>query len=186
MPVDRKASNHLIPERVPAVTLTGLDGKRHALADFRAKTLIINFWATWCAPCRREIPLLQTLRQQRRAEGVEVVGIAVDFMDNVKQYVQNIKLDYPLLVGEEDGLAAAESFGMDLVLPFTIFADAQRRIVTVKVGELHADEAAVILDTVREINANTLDLAVAKPKLAAKIRDLANLRATQGAARSGR
>lgn len=180
------ATARVIPDRVPAVKLMGLDGKVHALADFHDATLIINFWATWCVPCRREIPLLRKLRHERHAEGVEVVGIAVDFNDSVAKYLASTPLDYPLLVGEEDGLAAAEAFGMDLVLPFTIFADSQRRIVTVKVGELHADEAAVIVDAVHRINSKTLDLAVAKAELAAKIRELAALRAQKGALGPGR
>lgn len=181
-PAVNSPARRVIPDRVPAVTLAGLNGKPRALADFRDKALVINFWATWCVPCRREIPLLRQLRRERRSSGVEVVGIAVDFQENVQKYARDIGIDYPLLIGEEDGLAAAESFGMDLVLPFTVFADAERRIVAVKVGELHADEAKLILDTVQQINAKTLDLALAKPQIAAKMRELATQRALEAAA----
>lgn len=166
-----------IPDRVPAITLAGLDGKPRALADFHDPVLIINFWATWCVPCRREIPLLQQLRREQHPNGVEVVGIAVDFADAVRSFVRQIGLNYPVLIGEEDGLAAADAFGIDMVLPFTVFADAQRRIVAVKVGELHADEARLIVGTVRRVNAGKLDLALARTEIAGTMRDLAAERA---------
>ena len=134
----------------------------------------MNFWATWCAPCRREIPLLKALRAERGGSGVEVVGIAVDFRDDVLEYAREIGIDYPLLIGEQDGLAAARAFGMDMVLPFTVFADGQRRIVALKVGELHADEAGFILDMVTEVNAGRLELAAARTAIAAKLRLLAD------------
>jgi hypothetical protein len=106
-----------------------------------------------------------------------VVGIAVDFREDVLKYARAIGIDYPLLIGEQDGLDAAQAFGMDMVLPFTVFADAQRRIVALKVGELHADEAAFILDIVAEVNAGRLELAPARTAIAAKLRILAANRA---------
>jgi hypothetical protein len=93
---------------------------------------------------------------------VEVVGVAVDFREDVVKYANDIGLDYPLLIGEEDGLAAADAFGINPVFPFTVFADGQRRIVAVKIGELHADEAAFILDHVQKINAGTLPVETAR------------------------
>lgn len=176
-PAPAAAAPRAIPERVPPVTLAGLDGKPRSLADFHDPVLVVNFWATWCVPCRREIPLLRSIRRENHASGVEVVGIAVDFADSVQKYVREIGLDYPLMIGEEDGLAAAESFGMDLVLPFTIFADAERRIVAVKVGELHADEASLIIGMVRKINAKSVEIAAARSEIASKLRDLAAQRA---------
>ena len=107
---------------------------------------MVNFWATWCDPCRREIPLLKSLRHERSGDRLEIVGIAVDFRDAVLHYTREIGIDYPVLIGEKDGLEAIEAFGMDTVFPFTVFADRQGRIVTVKVGELHRDEADFILD----------------------------------------
>ncbi|MGA1394097.1 MAG: TlpA family protein disulfide reductase, partial [Phycisphaerales bacterium] len=103
-------------------------------------------------------------------------GIAVDFREDVERYAAEIGLDYPLLIGEEDGLAAADAFGINPVFPFTVFADGQRRIVAVKIGELHADEAAYILDHIERINAGSLDLALAREQIRAEIRRLDALR----------
>lgn len=165
-----------IPEMLPDFTLATLEGPPRALSSFEHPSLIVNFWATWCAPCRREIPLLRQLRAERGARGVEVVGIAVDFRDDVERYAAEIGLDYPLLIGEEDGLAAADAFGINPVFPFTVFADGQRRIVAVKIGELHADESAYILDHIERINAGSLDLVLAREQIRAEIRRLDALR----------
>jgi thiol-disulfide isomerase/thioredoxin len=166
-----------IPEVLPDITMEDRDGRRRKLSDWFGRPLLINFWATWCAPCRREIPLLKRLRAERREQNLEVIGIAVDFRDEVIRYADTIGLDYPLLIGEDEGLAAAGAFGMDLVLPFSIFADRQGRIVTLKVGELHADEAAFILDTIREVDAGRQDLAAARKAIAGRLKELAVSRA---------
>lgn len=178
-PGDAEASARaltVIPEVLPDFSLATLEGPPRTLSSFEQPSLIINFWATWCAPCRREIPLLRELRATRADQGVEVVGVAVDFREDVERYAAEIGLDYPLLIGEEDGLAAADLFGIDPVFPFTIFADGQRRIVAVKIGELHADEAAYILDRVAEVNAGSLELATARTLIRDEIRRLDGLR----------
>ena len=177
LPAPPDAARRPIPEALPDFALATVEGPPRALASFKQPSLVVNFWATWCAPCRREIPLLKKIRKERGASGVEVVGIAVDFRDDVLKYARVIGIDYPLLIGEQDGLAAAQAFGMDMVLPFTVFSDAKRRIVALKVGELHADEAAFILDIVAEVNAGRLELASARTAIAAKLRILAAQRA---------
>jgi thiol-disulfide isomerase/thioredoxin len=166
-----------IPEGLPDISLAGIDGVKHKLSEWKGRPLMINFWATWCAPCRREIPLLKTLRRERASEGVEVVGIAVDFRDAVQRYAHEMGIDYPVLVGEQDGLEAISAFGMDTVFPFTVFADRQGRIVTLKIGELHADEGRLILDAVKGVDQGQTDLALAKKKIADGIAELAAKRA---------
>ncbi|MBM4191563.1 MAG: TlpA family protein disulfide reductase [Gammaproteobacteria bacterium] len=166
----------MIPEVLPDFSLATLEGPPRTLSSFRQPSLIVNFWATWCAPCRREIPLLRRLRAERRARGVEVVGVAVDFREDVIKYVRDIRLDYPLLIGEEDGVAAADLFGVSTAFPFTIFADGERRIVAVKIGELHGDEANFILDQVERINAGSLPVKEARVMIRDEIKRLDALR----------
>jgi thiol-disulfide isomerase/thioredoxin len=170
-----------IPEMLPTFTLKDRDGAPRSLAHWAGRPLLVNFWATWCAPCRREIPLLKQLRKDHAADGLEVIGIAVDFREDVLKYAAEIGLDYPLLIGEQDGLDAAAAFGLDPVLPFSVFSDRQGRIVAVRVGELHADEAAFILARVRDVGAGRLELGIAQQQIADKLRELAASRA-QGAA----
>jgi thiol-disulfide isomerase/thioredoxin len=163
----------VIPETLPDVTLADRDGVSRSLQDWKGHPVIVNFWATWCGPCRDEIPLLKTLRNERRSEQLEVVGIAIDSREAVLKYARDIGMDYPILIGEEEGYAAAEAFGVAMVLPFSVFADSRARIVTLKIGELHAEEAAFILDRIRDVDSRGLDLAVARRQIADKMRDFA-------------
>ena len=175
----RSSPAHIIPTEVPNISLADGEGVKHALSEWKGRPLLINFWATWCAPCRREIPLLKTLRQERTGDGVEVVGIAVDFRDAVKHYAHEMGIDYPVLIGEQDGLDAIAAFGMDTIFPFTVFADRQGRIVTLKIGELHTDEAHFILDELKAVDAGRTPLAAARKEIADGVAALAAKRARQ-------
>ncbi|HTL91506.1 MAG TPA: TlpA disulfide reductase family protein, partial [Steroidobacteraceae bacterium] len=136
------------------------------------RPLVVNFWATWCEPCRRENPLLQALRREHSANGLEIVGIAVDSRESVQKYATEHEIDYPLLVGEREGLQAAAAFGMETVLPFSVFADREGRVVTLKVGELHRDEAELILARIQDLQAGKLSLAAAQAQITAGVRSL--------------
>jgi thiol-disulfide isomerase/thioredoxin len=151
------------------LTLHDLAGKKVQLRDYRGKIVVLNFWATWCGPCRTEIPLLMSLRHERKGEALEVVGIAVDFKEAVLDYTRKIGIDYPVLIGEKDGMAAIDAFGMDTVFPFTVFADRQGRIFTVKVGQLGADEAKVILDGLRDVDTGRADISAARQRIATEM-----------------
>jgi thiol-disulfide isomerase/thioredoxin len=158
----------VIPEMRPDVTLADRDGQSRSLSEWDGKPLVINFWATWCAPCRREIPMLNALAAEQAAAGVEVIGIAIDFREDVLKYLEKMPIHYTVLIGEQDGMAAARAFGMESIgLPFTAFTDLQGRIVTIHVGELHRDQAAVILSAVKAVDAGTIDMEAAR----ARIRD---------------
>lgn len=172
--------SHPIPETLPDVSLPDLNGTAHRLSEWAGKPLVVNFWATWCEPCRREIPLLEDLRHENRRNSYEIVGIAIDHLDSVAKYVRDMKIDYPVLVGERGGLEAAAAFGMEPVLPFTVFADAHGRIVTLKIGELHRDEAAFILARLADIGAGRLSLPAAREQIDVAIRRLAVSRAAAG------
>lgn len=167
-----------IPEVLPGFSLADGDGKPHALAEWTGRPLMVNFWATWCGPCKREIPLLNTLREEGRPKGLEIIGIAVDFPEDVLAYTKETTISYPILIGEDDGWEAIKSLGMQPVLPFTVFADSKQRILTVKTGELHREEADLILGKLAAVDAGTLSLAQARIELDAGLKELALHRAT--------
>lgn len=173
-----------IPDRLPEVDMPDTQGIPHKLSEWKGHPLMVNFWATWCDPCRREIPLLKSLRRQRSGESLEIVGIAVDFKDAVVDYTHKIGIDYPVLIGEKDGITAIDAFGMDAVFPFTVFADKQGRIFTVKVGELHQDEAKVILDGLRDVDTGKADITAARQRIATEIAKLDDEHARQSSATS--
>ncbi len=154
-----------IPEQVPRLSLPGLDGAPHSLLEWNDRPLLINFWATWCEPCRREIPLLKSLQRARAAERLQVVGIALDTADAVRQYAGSHGIDYPVLVGERGGLEAVSAFGMDTVLPFSVFVDRGGRIITLKVGELRRKEADLILDRMHDVDAGRMSLSAAREQI---------------------
>jgi thiol-disulfide isomerase/thioredoxin len=157
-------------ETLPQFQLADRAGQMRSLQDWPDQALIVNFWATWCAPCRREIPLLQQLQRDRAGEGFQVIGIAVDFRDKVLAYADEMKIDYPLLIGEQEALDAAAAFGVTTVgLPFTVFSDRRGRIVTAHLGELTAAEADLILDAVRRVDAGETTPADARATLEAAL-----------------
>jgi thiol-disulfide isomerase/thioredoxin len=142
-----------LADRIPVVRLADRDGKLRSLADWQGKSLVVNFWATWCAPCRREIPLLGTLQEKYGPQGFQVIGIAADYRDNVVAYADAAKIRYPLLIGEQDALDAAAAFGVDVVgFPFTVFSDSKGRIILCHVGELTQPVAEAILGVIERVN----------------------------------
>jgi thiol-disulfide isomerase/thioredoxin len=171
-----------IPDTLPDVTLADRAGKPTKLTSFGGRPLMVNFWATWCAPCRREIPLLNKIRKERKGQNAEIVGIAVDFRDEVLKFADKVPINYPLLIGEEDGLAAAEAFGMGMAFPFSVFTDSQNRILTIKVGELHEDEANFAFDRLRDIDNGVLTREAAQAAVADAFREMAAERARVEAA----
>ncbi len=152
-----------VPETLPDFTLGDLTGTPRSIRSWPGKSMIVNFWATWCAPCRREIPLLRQLQQQHGGEGFQVVGVAVDVREDVAKFVQEIGIDYPVLVGEQDALDAVNLFGQGSIgFPFTVFTDSQGRIVLFHLGEIHKEQADVLLGAVRQVNSGELTPAAAR------------------------
>jgi len=159
-----------VPEVRPLFELADQDGVRRSIAEWDGRALMINFWATWCPPCRREIPLLNELQARYAPRGFQVVGIAVDFREDVLAYMRETPIDYPVLIGEQDALDAARAFGMETMgFPFTVFTDSRGRIVTVHLGELHPPQADVILAAVEDVEAGRLDVESARTRIRALI-----------------
>jgi thiol-disulfide isomerase/thioredoxin len=162
-----------IPDRLPQFSLEDRAGKATSIASFGGRSLIINFWATWCAPCRREIPLLETLHAEWAGRDMSVVGIAVDNRDKVLEFAGRFKIGYPLLMGEQDALDAATAFGVESpVFPFTVFTDRRGEVVALFVGELHRPQAELILSEVQNLNKDLVQLPAARRAIEEGLRAL--------------
>lgn len=129
-----------------ASTFPDLSGKPRRLAEWQGRVLVVNFWATWCAPCREEIPLLMAARQKYASQGVEVVGIAVDNGAKVRQFSTSLQISYPILLAEAEGLDLMRQLGNSAGgLPYTVVADRQGALVQRKLGALKDRELDAIL-----------------------------------------
>jgi thiol-disulfide isomerase/thioredoxin len=158
---------------LPEFSLNDREGKLRSIRDWHGKSLILNFWATWCAPCRREIPLLQKLAREWAPRDVATIGIAVDHRTEVLEFAARFHIDYPLLIGEEDALDTAAALGVDTpAFPFTVFTDRRGEVVAIFVGELRRAQADLILATVEDLNDDRLPLAAARHHISTGLRDL--------------
>lgn len=161
----------VIPEIRPDIALADRDGKVRRLSEWDGKPLVINFWATWCAPCRREIPMLNALARDPEHDDVAVIGIAIDFRDDVLRYLAETPIEYEVLIGEQDGFDAARAFGVESVmLPFTAFTDRAGRIATLHMGELHRAQADAILAAVRSVDRGEITIQAARDRIRAQVR----------------
>lgn len=117
------------------INLPDLDGNKQSLSQWQGKVLLVNFWATWCPPCREEIPVFLSLRKKFSSDGFEVVGISIDDANKVKQYRRSMQIDYPLLDGEQSGMPLMVSLGNPTGgLPFSVLYDRSGDVVQIKTG----------------------------------------------------
>lgn len=166
-------SESAMPTTLPEFSLQDRDGQMRSIRSWPGKSMIVNFWATWCAPCRREIPLLREIQQRHGPQGFQIVGVAVDFREDVLKYANEIGIDYPILIGEQDGLEAVTKFGLgSLGFPFTVFTDAQGQIVLTHLGELTRPQSEVMLDTIGKVNRGELTVAAARVVAAKQLEQL--------------
>jgi thiol-disulfide isomerase/thioredoxin len=155
------------PERLPAFTLNDLKGQPRASSEWAGRTVLWNFWATWCAPCRREMPLLQQYAEAEIAvpgtAGVVVIGIAIDRDEPVLRFVGETGVTYPILVGQLDASRVAESFGDAFrALPFSVVSAPDGSILAIHTGELKAADLAGISRAAAGLAAGRMSLAEAK------------------------
>ena len=136
-----------VPRRSPEVDalesarFVDLQGRPRTLSEWRGKFVVANFWATWCAPCLEEIPLLIVTRRAHVHRMIEIVGIAIDQVPKVQQFAAKMQIDYPILVADSQGLDLIRTLGnRSGGLPFTVFLDRAGRPARTKIGVLRQPE----------------------------------------------
>jgi thiol-disulfide isomerase/thioredoxin len=133
------------------VAYPDLEGRSQPLSQWRGQVVVLNFWASWCAPCREEMPDFAALRTQFRPKGVEFVGIAIDNPASVAQFLQQNPVNYPILIGEGAAHGLARELGNPSgALPYTIVLHRDGGIVLRHLGRL---PRATLEDALRKIGA---------------------------------
>ena len=124
-----------------ALSLPDPAGHPQPLAQWQGKVLVVNFWATWCAPCREEMPDLVRAQKEYGAKGLQIVGIAADNADKVQQFAKEIELNYPALIGGYAAIDLSKDLGNNLVaLPFTLVLDRQGKVAYTHLGPVKPDK----------------------------------------------
>jgi thiol-disulfide isomerase/thioredoxin len=112
-----------------------LAGERQGIEQWRGKVLVVNFWATWCTPCREEIPVFVSMQKQYGPQGLQFVGIAIDQADKVQAFASEFGMNFPVLLGGLDAVELARTLGNKAgVLPYTVVIGRDGRVVSTKVG----------------------------------------------------
>lgn len=125
-------------EAVLALNLPDLRNNMQSLAQWRGKVLIVNFWATWCAPCREEIPVFVKLQQKYAAKDLQFVGISIDQTDKTLAFANQFGINYPTLIGTFDTIEVSRQAGNDKrVLPYTLIMGRDGRIAAAESGGLN-------------------------------------------------
>ena len=160
----------MTPEEALSVKYEGLsESGTHALNDWHGKVVLVNFWATWCGPCREEIPLLVRLQAQYAASGFQVVGIATDEVSqkDVKDYLTKMVVNYPMLMGDDSVNRLVAGFGGNLIgLPYSLLLDRNGRVLKLYPGELDPKEADLMVRTALNPAPAPATLAVPAPAAA--------------------
>jgi len=127
----------------PEFTLPDITGAPRHIREWDNRVVIVNFWATWCEPCRREIPVFIQLQASRSYPGLQFIGIAIDDKSAVEDYIDNLDtpVNYPMLVGNDDAITISKKYGNAIgVLPYSVIIDRSGHIAYTKFGEFHRDD----------------------------------------------
>ena len=140
------ANSKLVGSQLPTYELLSNTGESVTNTDFAGNTVLINFWATWCLPCREEMPMLMELHEAFSERGFRVLGIALDDTQQVNRFIEEYGISYPILVGEADVMATSAAFGnMTGVLPYSVLVDKLGIIRWQYAGEISHDEISDLL-----------------------------------------
>ncbi len=139
-PATKLETSSLSTTSLASIPFVGLDDSRHELGDWQEPVIIVNFWAPWCIPCRREIPALIEIQKQYRAQ-VQILGLAFDSVENVETFSTELPMNYPsFIAGSKIPMYSAAFDNKSGALPFTAFIGKNRTLRFVHLGELTIEQ----------------------------------------------
>ncbi|OIQ96892.1 thiol-disulfide oxidoreductase ResA [mine drainage metagenome] len=149
--LQNKADNdykNLSTQALFAATLPNENGINQAISQYKGKIIILNFWATWCSPCREEMPELSALHTEYRSKNVIVLGIAIDEPNAVKTFTQSTPVSYPVVISENEGMELAGSLGNSKdILPYTVIINTEGTVVKTHFGRINKPLIEATLNT---------------------------------------
>jgi len=126
-----------VSELLSAKLLTG-DGQPQTTQQNLGKFTLVNFWASWCSPCRREMPLFEAVYQREKAAGFQIIGIAIDDPSKAQPMLDSMGITYPILYAEQTGMKLMELSGNELgAMPYSVLLDRNGNVLDQKLGEIH-------------------------------------------------
>jgi len=142
----RSGTPAAIPKDLRQLSLPDLEGTPQSLMQWRNKVLLVNFWATWCEPCREEVPALINMQSAHAGRGLQIVGISVDSVDNALDFSLKFKINYPLLIAGYEIVELLRELGNTSgSLPYTVILDREGNVLTTHLGGLTESELEKLL-----------------------------------------
>jgi len=120
---------------IPAFSLEDTNGKTHSLSDWKGKVIMVNFWATWCPPCKYEIPEFIEYQDQYGNDGFQIIGIGIDDPNKIKNFARTLEINYPVLLATSSAIMA-DWGNSDQVLPYSVVIDRDGSIRYIHRGQL--------------------------------------------------
>lgn len=134
------------PSPLPEFSFPDLSGKEHNISEWKGKIMVINFWATWCPSCKEEIPDFIALQKDYADKGLQIIGLSIEEPEPVGEYLDNVKINYPVLIAGDQGMLLSRQLGNFLEgIPFTLIVDRQGQIVETKTGQFSKERLEEII-----------------------------------------
>jgi thiol-disulfide isomerase/thioredoxin len=119
-------------------SFTNINGQQQSLKQWQGNIIVLNFWATWCPPCREEMPELSAMQDQYKQQNLVIVGLSTDDLDTTKTYMKSAPVSYPILAGDMEAMNLAETLGNNRgILPYTVIVDANGTVVKTFFGRIN-------------------------------------------------
>jgi len=150
-PVVAVTSHTAAPTQVVDFSLPDTNGKIHDINEWKGKVIVLNFWATWCPPCRAEVPLFVDTQEKLRKNGLVIVGVAIDKKLDVANFIDSYFINYPVLVSEDDNTQLMARYGNRIsTLPYSVVIDRSGKIIETHSGAFNKAQLYSVLSKVMQ------------------------------------